>query len=63
MRIKREEELFKPVTLVMETQKELLSIRTALQIALISWHKEGNSLIDSHIELVEKALCLLRKEI
>lgn len=54
-------ELNKPITLTLETMKELISIRTALNICLRYWHKEENVLINSHIEIVEEALKILRE--
>ncbi len=62
MRIVRLEEPFRPVSLVFESQKELLSIETALNISLHHWHKEEDQgIINSHIENVEYALSILRK--
>lgn len=50
-----------PVSLTMETMKELLSISTALSICLHHWHKgiAGDG-VDSHFEIIEEALILLR---
>ncbi len=61
MKVTQEESEFKPVSVVLETQKEMLAIRAGLSICLDHWHKESCSpCVNSHIDIVGELLQKLR---